>query len=461
MAHARVKTAARLEQLICRFVSRHSGRPRQRTKKWLQARAASIGGSELAAILGKSPYQSRDDIIKAKAGISPGWSGGNPACWWGTMFESIIERFTELDCNTTLHGTDISVPAPFEGHANSPDGYCVVALARGGDGVYRVATTEAQHGGQAQDCKAAPANALTVAVLVEFKCPYRRKPKGVVPAHYFPQIWSGLALSPVVQFALFIDAVFRKCSIFDLGPSRLYDYGYHRERNCWRPPVAWGLIGVYAPRLDVGREPDTEHDVAHSDARPEGCEDPAYEAWLDYYAYMAAPPEFGDARGAPPGQSHPDPIDLGDAESYHFNKALKLINRRHMRVRHLDPCFADRRPLGEALHGAREVGQAIDKLQAGASKGWYLWGFIPWKLLEAHYILVERRAGFLDEIRPQVQDVLGLVRQFRAAPNPALAHYNHQAQQHGRSRAQDQAHDAKVGRTVISNEDTQDFFDSI
>ena len=64
-----------------------------------------------------------------------------------------------------------------------------------------------------------------------------------------PQVWSGLALSPPADFGLFVDMVFRKCSLEQLGsPLGDYDTGYHRERRCpdWGFALAWGMVGVYA-----------------------------------------------------------------------------------------------------------------------------------------------------------------------------------------------------------------------
>jgi hypothetical protein len=65
--------------------------------------------------------------------------------------------------------------------------------------------------------------------LLEFKCPLSRRPDGGVPKQYLPQLWSGLAVSPVAHAGLFVDVVFRKCALADLGPGPEYDREYHRR----------------------------------------------------------------------------------------------------------------------------------------------------------------------------------------------------------------------------------------
>ncbi len=59
------------------------------TPQWHAARANGIGGSEIAAVLGLSPYESRFSLWHRKKGlISP--AEENPVMYWGTALEPVI-----------------------------------------------------------------------------------------------------------------------------------------------------------------------------------------------------------------------------------------------------------------------------------------------------------------------------------------------------------------------------------
>ena len=118
---------ADLTHAITNFVEfHHHTRPRQKTEAWYRNRKREIGGSELSALMGVNPFQSFTDIIASKTGLRE--NKINLATRWGIFFEPVAQLFLEIDCNTHVLGTDINVPAPFPGHSNSPDGYCVASF---------------------------------------------------------------------------------------------------------------------------------------------------------------------------------------------------------------------------------------------------------------------------------------------------------------------------------------------
>ena len=106
----------------------------------------------------------------------------------------------------------------------------------------------------------------------------------------------------------------------------------------------------------------------------------------------------------------PDVADLGDMAPALFERALGLINRRRFPVRLGAPRFADGRgaPVGN-----------VDALRRAAPEHHWLAGVLPWKLLEVDYVTVERRPGFLDEVRPLIDEVHRAVAEARAAADPA------------------------------------------
>lgn len=410
-----------LNKLIANFVSLHAGRHRQRTPGWRNDKQFAIGSSEIAALMNYSPYSSRAKVAAEKAGVLSWGAGSAVACWWGTFFEAVIESFVALDCGTRLQGTDISVPAPpgsglVGTHANSPDGYCVLTLFQDAEEEWRLWTTEA-------GAAAAGRPTRSEIVLLEFKCPFRRRPTGAVPKHYLPQVWSGLALAPMARRGLFVDAVFRKCALWSLGPGAGYDRSYHCESTSpvWGAPLAWGLTAVYAPRLDAPRAPAGEP-APDSDGLAGftgGGGDAAYEAWRLHYANFGLPFESPEAEARAGRAFCPDPIDFGDCDRDVFEAALGHLDAGRFLGRHTLPCFPDGR--GGALQTPAEIGAAVDAMAASPPAGHFLLGVVPWKVLEVDYVFMSRRPGFLDEIRPLVEETLALADKFRGADNPAAA----------------------------------------
>ena len=124
------KMRSRKEKQILEFVEKHGGAPLQRTPAWISLRRSVVGASELAALVGMSPYDNFESIALKKQRIYYS-SFATPACWWGTIFEDVAVKFAEREFATKIHGTNICVKLPedsplHEKHVVSPDGYGVV-----------------------------------------------------------------------------------------------------------------------------------------------------------------------------------------------------------------------------------------------------------------------------------------------------------------------------------------------
>jgi hypothetical protein len=397
-----------LDALLVAFVDLYRGM-KQRDAGWYGAMGVTVGGSELPAIMGLSPYSSFYDVAASKLAILLGtdsWDGGGEACWWGVLFEDVIGAFVEVDLGGTIRGDDICI-RDYPGHRNSPDGYIVARFYRGADGRPRLWTSD-----MPPDIPTTPR-----ILLLEFKCPMSRKPKGDVPRHYVPQVLSGLAVSPVAHAGLFVDAVFRKCGLLDLGDTPDYDHAYHRfdqgkKPVAWSHPVAWGLIAVYAPLLDAplrvryGWRGDAWQEGDPPSEAPDA--DAGLAAWHVHSAYFGL--RLKDQRACP------DVADLGDMEARLFNRALGLVNRGRFPARRGPPCFADGR--GAPLHTGAEVAAAIEAMRREAPEHHWLFGVLPWKLLEVDYVPVDRQPGFLEEVLPLIEAVHRAVAEAREAPDP-------------------------------------------
>lgn len=306
----------------------------QRSEGWYELIKTTFGGSEMSALLGESPYKNVDDLIeeKVKKRLGHDVSFSNPACWWGTLFESVITAYVEIDLDEKVYG-DNSCIQKYPGHRTSPDGYIIVNITK---------NNEIWQSNQPRD------DIVTTAIaLIEFKCPVTAKPPKTCPKHYKPQILSGLALSPMAAFGLYIGASFRRCPYNSLGCNSTYLVSATLKIDPYKDklPVAWGVIAVY--------------DVLTDDSDINFIQD------------------FG-------------------GYCYDFNQTLETINNKEYDVIKFAPTFAD---------GRGEVVPTIEEMKQASPKNRHLVGYLPWKLFHVTYATVQRDEKFLDVVLPKIAEV--------------------------------------------------------
>lgn len=436
-----------LHQLLTDFVRIYDNM-KQRDASWYASMGVTCGGSELAAIMGQNPYSSFYDVVVSKiTSLSGGstWDGGSEACWWGVLFEDIIGACVEIDLSAKIKGDEICI-REIPGHRNSPDGYLVARFYRGEGGGWHMWTSD----------MAATIRVTERIVMLEFKCPISRKPTLAVPRHYRPQLQSGLMVSPVAHMALFVDAVFRKCSLDDMGDTPAFDTEYHRrDRGLtppWERPVAWGLVGVYAPLLTAPRHVrfgwrgaewhagDPSSDAPDADA--------SMAAWQIHSAY------FGLRWQQPAASARSlstELVDFGDMGFKDFNRALGLMNRGVFKVTRVTPCFADGR--GHDLHTGAGIRRTFEQLRRETPEHHCLLGFLPWKLFEINYIPTERRPGFAEEVLPLIKEVHQIVTDAVASGDP-ITFINTKVPRFARVAP-------PAGKTSLDAGSVQDLFDSL
>ena len=368
-----------LQRLLDAYVRSASG-TKQRGADWYASMGTTVGGSEVAALLGLNPYSGFYDVVRSKLAILDGrsdWGGGGPPCWWGVLFEDVIALYVAADLGAPILGDDICVQK-MPGHRNSPDGFIVARFTLQAAAPALAAQAQAPvPEAKLWTTDMPAADTESEIVLLEFKCPYSRAPtkSPTVPKQYRPQLWSGLMVTPVARRGLFVDAVFRKCALADLADTPMYDTVYHtaktNETNLL--PVAWGVIHVYAPEDKAPRE----------------------VRWSSGADGAAAAAGFGGAV-----------LDLGAAAVDVFNNALRLIDSGAFRVERGAPHFVDGR-----------FGDYVAATPA-APEHHRLVGVIPWKLFRVHYVFVERHPDFAAEVMPRITEVHRLVAEARATADP-------------------------------------------
>lgn len=390
------------QRQIEEFVQRHKG-VTQRGAEWYTAMGTTIGGSEIAALLGCNPYKRFFDVVEEKVAILTGihtFNGGE-ACWWGSLFEDIGCEYVSIDVGAPVIGDDICVQL-FNGHRNSPDGY-VVAKFYMRDGQLHLWTTDMD---ESIEC-------TEKVLLLEFKCPMSRKPTGEIPKQYVPQLHSGLSVTACADFGMFVDFVFRKCNINDLGPSGVYDTEYHKsDKDLYsgKYPIAWGMIGVYAPRLDAPRHIRLgwkNETWAEGDPDPTASTsiDAADAAWNAYLSHFKFKPNMAKCDTS-------KLVDMGGADTKIFSSMLKLIDAKRFRINRTSPWFEDGRGNDETID------EALFRFDAETPEHYWLVGVLPWKLFEVNYAFINRRAGFLEEVMPLISKVHALVADAIKQPDP-------------------------------------------
>ena len=132
----------------------------QRTQVWYEKRRNHLTASQIASAVGDNPYENRGTAIRKKVGLEPGFTG-NAATEHGNKYEDVaIEKYEKRTGEKVLaFGLLESIKTSHRGEdvdtsflAGSPDG--ITASLR----------------------------------LIEVKCPYRRRPNGIIPAHYVHQV---------------------------------------------------------------------------------------------------------------------------------------------------------------------------------------------------------------------------------------------------------------------------------
>ena len=189
----------------------------QKSEAWVKARQHTIGASEISALTGASPFETPASLVHKK--LHPPDLSKNVACAWGKLFEPFVRAYFAWEHHTQVFGHTISLNLakdhPLYGKvACSPDGYF-----------------------QALDGSI---------VLLEFKCPFKRKiAVHKTPTYYRDQIQTGLALSgESVTKRLFVDACFRMCSLSQFGMNLAHNAVLHGgviHKTKTPFPRAWGI----------------------------------------------------------------------------------------------------------------------------------------------------------------------------------------------------------------------------
>lgn len=252
---------------------------------------------------------------------------------WGSMFEDVIDEYVQRDKQCKIIGQNMfyHTGGPF---SYSPDGLTV--LKQG----------ETEH-----------------ICLVEYKCPFTRKPTSTsMPIEYTTQIQTGMNLLEIPTKTLYTEAVFRCCSLGDLGfnPECRIDL----RSTMVKPknnPLTCGIIGFYSTK----------------------------------YKYDEV-------------------ISLGCVSDLSVNMFTALFTMNYFRD--IYPLYGKLYYDGDTLDFSNE----LDNLDNHCKKHNYAnIGYLPWKLFEVYYKVIDKIPGFLDKFYEDGEKLINYVMRAKKE-NPSL-----------------------------------------
>jgi len=214
---------------INKLIELDKSSPRQGTEGWINIRQYTIGGSQIAKLIGCGGFGTERTIIESSVGLSS--FEGNYCTFWGNIMEDLVIDLLEKKWNTKIYEFG-SLPGVIPGQRYSPDG--VVCL---------------EHNG--------------VVFLIEIKCPVRRMvdDKNRIPSQYRPQIFTGIEVLnhyiPSLIKCVFIDSMIRCCSKSNFIVNNSYNIDVHGDKDIKQNPTHMGVMIITSPddvklSLDIG-----------------------------------------------------------------------------------------------------------------------------------------------------------------------------------------------------------------
>jgi hypothetical protein len=379
------------DEIVKQILAEHANAPLAHSAEWTSARASSVGGSDVATILGLNPYRKRCNFIAEKCGIGPAFQG-NQATRWGTVMERATEAFTRavLQMPGEIHALG-SIQTSIEGLRYTPDGLGIVHL-----------------------CNTRDELRAFIAVF-EFKSPFRTIPDGKIPKHYAPQLQTGLLALPRAHIGIFTNCSFRKCTAADFNFSLTYDTIYHSGDQ--RKPAT----DIYALGTVYFTASAEELQAWHAGQYAEQPDDALiYNGALDV-----------GAAGARLTDRVFELASLGRLTAHHSAVQLNIPVVEQMQI-----IRTHRGHPAAPLDFARKIRERGPDWRANPAPPDDQSGsptaplaFMNWKLVKADIITMDRAPGWAGIVKPAVDETLACVRDIQSKPDPYIAYQERFGQQ--------------------------------
>lgn len=236
--------------ILQEFIEKHKHLPKQGSEEWLAQRKFTVGGSQIATIMGINKYENIKGFVKTKMDMYT-FKKGAPL-WFGTLMEYGVQQYVEIEFKTKLFETG-SLPCDFNKYISySPDGLCIISNdslkkiinKKQLENIYETSVIE-EH---------VKCNKKEMIVLMEFKSPFMRKIiQGEMPDYYKPQPLLGMEVINIAEMSIFIECVFRFCSFKDLYNNKYSYYHFDKERYN-KDAIMYSAISLFYKESDKDHE---------------------------------------------------------------------------------------------------------------------------------------------------------------------------------------------------------------
>ena len=382
-------------------------KPIQGSTKWLESRQYTIGGSEISTIIGDNCYSKADNLVAQKTGLSS--FNGNIACRWGKIFEVSTNDITRNILDIDNIYTTGSLNGSVKNQTYSPDGLAVVKIYCEVDIINRKIE-------RYDYC----------IVLFEYKSPYKSIPSGVIPKHYMPQVKTGLCSIPIADFAIFINNLYRKCSMENLCDSPLYDTNFHNDTNVkLTEPLALGLNIFYQTpeqqilfkniydELDSDLDNDADDDT-DSESDTQTKFNNIHKKKIQYINITQNILNKIKYKNR-------EFTDLGKSQYCDFNLILELYDKGLLSIQYCDPHIFERyynnnflkdqckkykyANINDSLKNYHNIIKNFDKINNNI-----LIGVLPWKLFMSDIIYEPREKNYVKKYENIINDTIGIIK---------------------------------------------------
>lgn len=416
-----------LMDIIVKYIKEQAEAPAQKSQEWYSLKRKTIGGSEVATVLGLNPYKKPHQLIAEKIGLPGNEFDGNSATRWGNLFETVTRdfsvKFLKMEHDIIEMG---SVPGVIQGQRYSPDGIGVVKLKTNNE--------DEDSDVEEDEEESIKDNYDNFIVLFEFKAPFKTIPDNKVPKHYMPQILTGLLTINIAEIALFVNNCYRKCPLKDLNFNITYDTVFHSGDLTKRltkvqkleKVYAVGMICFYQTKADADKymeycgytyKDDSDNDSDDPDKFYKEFEN-VYTSHSDYDLDILL-------------NSTEEPIDFGESRQYVMDRVLELHDEKRIKAVYL-PMILNHTAVNEMefaqIHNIKhslenkEPKKAMKTLYNNFlvecdDKEWVPIGYLPWKLVKSDVKTVTPDENWKDTIKAPIQDALKIINELSTIEN--------------------------------------------
>lgn len=392
-----------LVRKINKYIREQAAAPAQKSAEWYKLKQKTIGGSEVATVLGLNPFKKVHGLIAEKIGLPGTGFNGNIATRWGNLFETVTRDYAVklLKMTTSIKETG-SVEGVIERQRYSPDGLGVVKL-KTGEGSYDY-----------------------FVVLFEFKAPFRSIPDGKIPKQYLPQVLTGMLTIDIVETSIFINNCYRKCPLADINFDVKYDTVFHdgdvtkklTKKQAITKVFAVGMVCFYQTRADADRYVKY---CGYADSDVEDVEDP------DNVCSGKLDPDLSTSEYDIDIllNSTEVPVDFGAAKYNIVNRLLELHDEKRVHAVYI-PMIFDSDEINELefaqLHNISHKPEDTEYSAKKILKQRYNLflaecdkkdrvpvGYLPWKLVKTDVISVDPDADWRETIEEPINHTLGVI----------------------------------------------------